>query len=162
MLLRDLPPEIQSHILELCSPNDLAILSRVDTLGRDMAEYALYSCVKYLARPYDLIIPVCELKEDRSLLHTLSNNSGKASMVKMLYFELEDQYDENDGFVCRTHSMYSHFILVKLAEALVNMSNLVDLRIQHGWMNDSDAFRGIRRISETIRFVFRSGGIDGD
>jgi hypothetical protein len=80
MVFRDLPPEIQSRILELCSPSDLAVLSRVHTSGRDMAEYALYSRIQYRARPSDLIIPSRdvendessqELKEDRSLLHTL-------------------------------------------------------------------------------------------
>ena len=36
MVFSGLPLEIQSRILELCSPNDLAVLSRVHTLGRDL------------------------------------------------------------------------------------------------------------------------------
>ena len=68
-------------------------------------------------------------------------------MAKMLYFELGDQYDDYSVFD-------AHFILVKLAEVLVKISNLVDLRIQHGLINDSDTFKGIQRISEAIRFVF--------
>lgn len=94
MVFSGLPLEIQSRILELCSPNDLAVLSRVHTLGRDLAEYALYSHIQYRVRPADLIIPSREpevendessqeLNEDRSLLHTFANNSWKASMVKL-------------------------------------------------------------------------------
>jgi hypothetical protein len=75
MAFRDLPLEIQSRILEFCSPSDWAVLSRVHTSGRDMAEY---SRIQYRARPSDLIIPSRDvesdessqgLKEDRSLLH---------------------------------------------------------------------------------------------
>ena len=81
-------------------------------------------------------------------------------MVKMLYFELVDEfYDDNVSLM--TYSSYNHFILAKLAEALEKTSNLVDLRILHFRMND-DVF-GIRRLSEAIRFVFsKSGGIDGN
>jgi hypothetical protein len=168
MNFRDLPPEMQSRILEVCSPSALAVLSRVDTLGRDMAEYALYSRIQYCVRPSDLIIgswQELELKEDGSLLHTLVNNSRKALMVKIFLVELLDEYDEEDAFH-QACSMKANFILVKLAEALVKTSNLVDLRILHGqWMNDFDdsinVFKGTRRICEVIRFVFTSGGIDG-
>ena len=169
MNFRDMPPEIQSRILELCPPSDLAALSRVDTLGRDMAEYALYSRIQYCVRPSDLIIgswQELELKEDGSLLRTLLNNSRKALIVKMLFVELLDEYDEEDDFH-QACSMKANFVLVKLAEALAKTSNLADLRILHGqWMtkfNDSmDVFKGTRRICEVIRFVFTSGGIDGD
>ena len=169
MVFRDLPPEILSLILELCSPSDLAVLSRVHTSGRDMAEHALYSRIQYRSRPSDLIIlsrnvennESLQLKEDRSLLHTFGNNSRKALMVKMFYVELEDEYDENTGFH-GTCIKSTHFILVQLAEALVKMSNLVDLRILHGRMDlDPEVCKGTRRISEVIRFVFRRGN-DGD
>ena len=88
MVFRDLPPEIQSHILELCSPSELAVLSRVHTSGQDLVESAPYSHIQYRVRPSDLIIQSYdendeisqELKED-----TLANNSRKASMVKMFY-----------------------------------------------------------------------------
>ena len=182
MVFSGLPLEIQSRILELCSPNDLAVLSRVHTLGRDLAEYALYSRIQYRVRPSDLIKPSRdvendqspqELKEDRSLLHTFANNSRKASMVKVFYVGLDDEYgaddevehdDETIGFI-EFHGFHDHcariksidFILVKLAEALVQMSNLVDLRILHSRMDDSDAPEGILKISEAIRYVFRSG-----
>jgi hypothetical protein len=177
MNFRDLPPEMQSRILAVCSPSALAVLSRVDTLGRDMAEHALYGRIQYRLWPSDLIILSRnvendefsqELKEDRSLLHTLANNSRKALMVKMFYVELVNEYDEDDAFheIC-SMTRRAHFILVKLAETLAKMSNLVDLRILHDqWMNDFDdsidVFRGTRRICEVIRFVFRSDGIDGD
>ena len=173
MVFRDRPPEIQSRILEFCSPSDLAVLSRVHTLGRDVAEYALYSRIQYRVRPSDLVMPSrnveCphELKEDRCLLHTFANNSWKASMVKMLHVELEAELlDENTFHDHRTRIKLIHFILVKLAEALVKMSNLVDLRILHIQMHDmddleSDVLKGPRRISEVIRYIFRSGN-DGD
>ena len=159
MIFRDLPPEIQSRILEFCSPTDLAVLSRVHTSGRDMAEYALYSCIQYRVRPSDLIIlsrniengeSSQKLKEDRSLLHTFAINSRKASMVKMFHVELKDNFDANTYY---TYIKPTHFILVKLAEALVKMSNLVDLRILHSRMNDLDALKGTLRISEVIRYV---------
>lgn len=169
MIFKDLPLEIHSRILELCPLSDLAVLSRVHTSGRDIAEDALYSRIQYCVRPSDLITgswDELELKQDGSLLRTLTNYSQKALMVKIFYVELLDEYDEEDAFheAC---SMKANFILVKLAEALVKTSNLVDLRIQHGqWMNDFDdsidVFKGTRRISEVIRFVFRSSGIDSD
>ena len=176
MIFRDLPPEIQSRILEFCSPSDLAVLSRVHTSGRDMVEYALYSRIQYRARPSDLIIPSRdiendvnpqELKEDRSLLHTFSNNSRKASMVKTFYVQLEDG-NTVTGSLTGPYFAYiksTHFILVKLAEGLVKMSNLVDLRILHGRLDyydfQVDGLNGTRRISEVIRYVFISGN-DGD
>ena len=191
MVFSGLPLEIQSRILELCSPNDLAVLSRVHTLGRDLAEYALYSHIQYRVRPSDLIKPSRdvendqspqELKEDRSLLHTFANNSRKASMVKVFYVGLDDEYgaddevehedefdelghdDETIGFI-EFHGFHDHcariksidFILVKVAEALVQMSNLADLRILHSRMDDLDAPEGILKISGAIRYVFRSG-----
>ena len=165
MVFRDLPPEIQSRILALCSPSDLAVLSRVHTSGRDIAEYALYRRIHYRVRPSDMIIPLPnvekgegsqELKEDRSLLHTFSNNSWKASMVKMFYVELVDEYEFDEDTMVHNRPACiksTDFILVKLSEALVKMSNLVDLRILHSPMDSL----GTQRISDVIRYVFRSG-----
>jgi hypothetical protein len=85
-------------------------------------------------------------------------------MVKMFHVELEDEFwDENTFHDHRTRIKSFHFILVKLAEALVKMSNLVDLRILHIQMDNMDdlALKGTRRISEVIRYIFRSGN-DGD
>ena len=162
MVFRDLPPEIQSLISRFCSPSDLATLSRVHTSGRDIAECALYSRIQYRARPSDLIIPSRDakndessqaLKEGRSLLHTLINNSRKALMVKMFDVELDNER--------HAYRKATQFVLVKLAEILVKMPNLVDLRILHGPMEDLD--KGIESISEVMRFVFKSGGTyDGD
>ena len=76
----------------------------------------------------------------------------------MFYVQLKDNFDGNT--VTGPYYAYiqsTHFILVKLAEALVKMSNLVDLRILHGRMNDLNALKGTRRISEVIRYVFSSG-----
>ena len=62
-------------------------------------------------------------------------------MVKALYFELEIRW----GPGCEDAV---DFVLVKLAEALEKMPNLVDLRIMHSPMKESEG-----RISQVIRFV---------
>ncbi|KAF8655893.1 hypothetical protein AX14_008118 [Amanita brunnescens Koide BX004] len=175
MILGNLPPEIQSRILELCSPNDLAVLSRVHTSLQDVAEYALYSRIQYRARPFDLIITSGDVtnfdedswvpQEDRSLLHTFANNSRKASMVKMLYVELlTDEVTSEPqgvGYDYRARRKRIQFVLVKLADVLVKMPNLVDLRILHDLMEYSDSCKpGARRINEVIRFVFQRSGVN--
>ena len=72
--------------------------------------------------------------------------------------EHEDEFEEPIGFYDHSIRIKStDFILVKLAEALVKMSNLVDLRILHSPMAKLDGFEGARRICEVIRYVFRSG-----
>jgi hypothetical protein len=186
IILRNLPPEIQSRILELCSPSDLAVMSRVHTSLQNMAEYTLYSRIQYRARSFDLLkssrdvanfdedtLVSPELRENKSLLHTFANNSRKASMVKMLYVELEDGLSSEEEFEweekfdedTEDDSKATQFILVKLAERLVKMPNLVDLRIIHGFlaMDNFDSIKpGAQRISEVIRFVFRSGVNDSD
>ena len=153
MFLGDLPLTIQCNILEHCLPSDLAILSRVHSSVRDVAEYALYSHIHYRAQLFKIVtmVPSWEsqavqvlqrLKENKSLLHTFATNPWKASMVKEFYFEL----DRGDG--CDNNLI--HFVLVKLVEALEKMPNLVDLRIiQHSPIEDlSKAI-----ISQVIRFV---------
>ncbi|KAF8686922.1 hypothetical protein AX14_003756 [Amanita brunnescens Koide BX004] len=60
-------------------------------------------------------------------------------MVKALYFELEKQWDCDDAV---------HFALIKLAEALEKMPNLVDLRIIY---NSVKELEGRHRISQVIR-----------
>ena len=145
MFLGDLPLEIRYNILEHCSPRDLAVLSRVHTSVRDVAEYALYSHIRYCAQPHDMVsservqAAPQRLKEE-SLLHTFANNSRKASMVKALYIELEKKWGYDDAV---------HFVLVKLAEALEKMPNLVDLRIIYSPMKESEG-----RITQAIRLVF--------
>ena len=147
MFLGDLPLEIQYIILEHCSPRDLAVLSRVHTSVRDVAEYALYSHICYW-QPLDMVssestqaVPP-QLKENKSLFHTFATNSQKPSMVKALYIELETHWSRYDA---------AGFVLVRLAEALEKMPNLVDLRIIHGPETMKDASKG--RISQIIRFV---------
>jgi hypothetical protein len=149
MFLGDLPLEIQYNILEHCSPRDLAVLSRVHASVRDVAEYALYGHIWYRAQPLDMIVMTMpawdydavpqRLKENKSLLHTFATNSRKASMV---YIELENDQG------CDRNSNVVRFVLVKLAEALEKMPNLVDLRIIHNPMKESEG-----RISQVIRFV---------
>ena len=78
-------------------------------------------------------------------------------MVKMFYAELEDEYDEDIPGSYNTYEQSTQFILVKLAEVLVKMPNLVDLRILHSKISDFETLKGTRRISEVIRYVFRSG-----
>ena len=60
-------------------------------------------------------------------------------MVKAFYIELEKNWGCDDAV---------HFVLVKLAEALEKMPNLVDLRIIYSLMKESEG-----RISQAIRFV---------
>ena len=80
----------------------------------------------------------------------------------MFYVELVDEfYDDDIRLDAMTYSRHKHFILVKLAEALEKMFNLEDLRILHFSTDDDRVFKGIRRPSEAIRFVFR-GGVDDD
>ena len=61
-------------------------------------------------------------------------------MVKALYIELEKKWGYDDAV---------HFVLVKLAEALEKMPNLVDLRIIYSPMKESEG-----RITQAIRLVF--------
>jgi len=81
------------------------------------------------------------MTEDGSLLDTLTTNARKARMVKALYFQIELYY-YIDYKIVRP-------ILVKLAEALEKMPNLVDLRVVNGMIRDPS--KG--RISQVIRFV---------
>ena len=152
MFLRDLPLDIQYNILEHCSPSDLAVLSRLHTSVRDVAEYALYGHIRYCAQPLNMIVTVPSqdaqaqvvpqrLNESHSPLHTLATNSRKASMVKALHVELK-KGGSRDGDVVR-------FVLVKLAEALEKMPNLMDLRIIYS--PTKDLFES--GISQVIRFV---------
>ena len=148
MFLGDLALEIQYNILEHFLPSDLAVLSRVHTSVRDVMECALYSHVRYCAQPLDMVSSgdnqatstPQRLNENRSLLHTFTTNSRKASMVKTLYIELEKNWGCDEA-VC--------FVLVKLAEVLEKMPKLVDLRIIHS--PTKDLSQG--RISQVIRFV---------
>src|SRR6266550_7424754 len=124
MYLTTLPFEIQVRILQLCSSNDLAALSRVQTSVRDVAEYVLYSHIHFRAPPDAMVFYVwttlpARWKDDRSLFHTLAANPRKAAIVKAFYVQLEKFAP---GKVLR-------LVLIKVAEALENMSNLVDLRI---------------------------------
>jgi hypothetical protein len=165
MFLRDLPLEIQHAILEHCSPSDLAVLSRVHTSVRDVAEHALYSHIRYRARPLDMVSSetrnnhvVLGLKENRSLLHTFATNSRKASMVKAFYVELETSKGSNGLHALDDGRNVVGFVQVKLAEVLEKMPNLVDLRILYcpviTWSQG--------RISQAIRFVRVIVGSDSD
>jgi len=150
--LGDLPLDIQFAILQLCSPSDLAEISRVHSSLQHVAECALYSHIRFCVPPLE----ISKIPNDNSipsesdesfllLLRTFSGNPRKASMVKKLYVKLE------------TYRMYDiekkavGYLLVKLADALEKMTSLVDLRIIYGL--GIDLSQG--RISEVIRFVFK-------
>ena len=150
MFLGDHPLEVQYNILEHCSPSDLAALSRVHSSIRDVAEYALYSHIRYYEQPLNMIVmtvpsqdhhAVPSRMKENALLHTFATNSRKASMVKAFYVELQEDFDNDSNAV--------HFVLVKLAEALEKMPNLVDLRIRYTPMKDLSE----GRISQVIRSV---------
>ena len=77
MHLGDLAFELQLKVLQLCTRQDLASLSRVHTSLKDVADYALYSyihCSSFIAF--------------RSILETLTTNEQKASLVKVFDVEL--------------------------------------------------------------------------
>ncbi|KAF8330675.1 hypothetical protein F5887DRAFT_999911 [Amanita rubescens] len=127
MHLGDLPLEIQSLVLQFCSPNDLAVLSRTHTSLRDAAEYVLYGNIQ-ICLWYDTVHGVTEILQEKTPLHTLLTNSWKASIVKVFYFHC--------NFVPES----------LLAEALEKMTALVDLCIFYGKTTDQ-----CERISQVIR-----------
>jgi len=157
MYLDDIAPELRLEILQLCSPRDLASLSRVHSSLRDVAEPALYTHIYFSASPFDLIqdqkrkSPSQEgrmsnpwaLKEHKSLLHTLSTSAWKAKMVKSLHIELHTHTRHREA----QNAIRS--ILIKLSQLLKNMPNLVDFRIIYDVSNDPSE----GRLSEAIRFV---------
>jgi len=123
MHFTDVPLDVQLQILQLCSPEDLAIVSRVHSSLRDAAEHVLYSRIDFSAQEPDIVHgSLWELaaKKTAPLLSTLASNTWKASTVKAFYIELGMADDDCDVF---------HLILVALAGVLEKMPNLVDLRI---------------------------------
>jgi hypothetical protein len=150
MHLGDVAFDIQSQILQLCSPKDLANLSAVHTSLRDAAEYVLYSHIYVSLWVPSLIVGKGTRKspwawvEKRSLLHTLASNSRKAEMVKALDIDLAATGHHNPDRVLP-------LMASKLAEVLETMPNLVDLRIKYGLTSNSSVER---TISQVVRFVF--------
>ena len=150
MHLGDVAFDIQSQILQFCSPRDLANLSAVHTSLRDAAEYVLYSHIRVSLWAPDLIVgrgtrkSPWALVEKKSLLHTLAGNSRKAKMVKALDIDLAATgYHHPDRVLPLMAS--------KLAEVLETMPNLEDLHITYGLASNSSVER---TISQVIRFVF--------
>ncbi|KAF8341144.1 hypothetical protein F5887DRAFT_976925 [Amanita rubescens] len=125
MRLTDVPLDVQLQILQLCSPKDLAAVSRVHSSLRDAAERVLYSRIDISSQePYiEMDRSPWELaaKKTAPLLSTLAINTWKASRVKAFYIELGVEDDNDYGVL--------HLILVALAGVLEKMPNLVDLRI---------------------------------
>ncbi|KAF8351840.1 hypothetical protein F5887DRAFT_932641, partial [Amanita rubescens] len=146
--LADLALEVQLHILRFCSPQDLAILSRVHSSLRDTAEYVLYSHINF--RPDEFIFGLHDEEEEEEhrssvafamdntslLLSTLASNARKASTVKAFYINLDDIFRDDIPL-----------ILVELAGVLKKMVNLVDLRIMIYAKQD----RSYGKISKVIR-----------
>ena len=147
MHFENLALEIRLQIMQFCSHSDLCSLARVHSSLQDAAECVIYSHIYFCGWPFDLIQDQTwkswELKEDRSLLHTLASNARKAAMIKVLYIEFEQV-----GVYISKEAL--HPIRVKLSEALSNMSNLVDLRVVYDDMmvDPSDVV-----FSQAIRFV---------
>ncbi|KAF8341143.1 hypothetical protein F5887DRAFT_976921 [Amanita rubescens] len=146
--LGNLPLDIQFAILQLCSPSDLAEISQVHSSLQAVAECALYSHIRFCVPPLEIsLIPDDDSVPSESdesfllLLRTFSGNPRKASMVKKLYVKLETErmYDIESKAV--------GYLLVKLADALEKMNNLVDLRIIYRLGVDLAQ----ERISEVIR-----------
>jgi hypothetical protein len=139
--------DIQSQILQLCSPKDLANLSTVHTSLRDEAEYVFNSHIYVSIRAPDLIVGKGTRKSPWALVEKrspLASNSRKAEMVKALDIDL-----------AATGHRHPYRVLPlmasKLAEVLETMPNLVDLRIKYGLTSNSSVER---TISQVIRFIF--------
>jgi hypothetical protein len=150
MHLVDVALEVQLQIFQLCSPQDLATLSRVHSSLRDAAEYVLYSHIDISPEERDMEVEEDAIRSPWSsavektspLLSTLANTAQRASTVKAFYIKLGGKtYDDRN--------VISPF-LVKLAGVLEKMPNLVDLRIMTDAMMDrSDG----TQISKVIRSV---------
>jgi hypothetical protein len=152
MHLANVPFDIQLQTLQFCSPKELAILSRVHSSLRDVAEYVLYSHIFVRMWTSNLVSWKWQLEgtqkslwalvEEKSLLHTLVSSSRKAAMVKALELKL-----------LSTQKVDLPLLASKLAEALEAMPNLVDLRITC----DSTSNPVLEKtISQVIRFVFNT------
>lgn len=128
-------PALHTQLEILCS--DLTSLCRVHSSLRDVAERVLYSHIYLRAYPFDLIEDKrwksWALSEKRSLLHTLNKNARKAEIVTSLYIELKQIQS-----YALERAMAIRSILVKVSEALQNMPNLVDLRIDENEFDEGD------------------------
>ncbi len=160
MPLTDFAHEIQLHIVQFCSHSDLASISRVHTALQDVAESVLYShiCVEGESdrslglTKLDKGQTQPSLKENRSPLYALVTNSRKAAMVKALRVDLGCPYNTGRGWYNYDDDRQLGFVVNKIAEALKQMPNLVDLHIRSG--RAGEAFKGsITSIGEVIRFV---------
>ena len=122
MHLTDVALDVQLEILQLCSPKDLAVVSRVHSSLHDVAERVLYSriefsyrkCNRHSRSPWQSLA-----KKIAPLLSTLASNTWKASMVKAFYIDLGAKDDDRVIFL---------LIMVGLTRVLEEMPNLVDLR----------------------------------
>lgn len=161
MPLTDFAHEIQLHIVQFCSRNDVASLSRIHTALQDVAESVLYSHV-VIEGESDRSLGLAKLdkgqtqpslKENRSPLYALFSNSRKAAMVKALRVDLGCPYKiSGRGWYNYDDDWLHGFVVNKIAEALEQMLNLVDLRVRSG--RAGEAFKGsITSIGEVIRFV---------
>lgn len=126
MLLIRVALEVQLQIFQLCSPNDLAVVSRVHSSLRDVAEYLLYSLIDFSSLDsdggtYNYLSPwESAVKKTAPLLSTLASNTWKASTITAFYIQLDGD-DDNRDVPC--------LLLVELAGVLEKMPNLMDLRI---------------------------------
>ncbi len=126
-----------SHRPSFCSSNDLAALSRVQTSVREVAEYVLYSHIHFRAGTHVFV-----WEDDRSPLRTLAANPRKAAIVKAFYVQIKF------GRPIPRRVAEARLVLTKVAKALENLFNLVDLRIIYKPMGDPSG-----RISQVIRSV---------
>ena len=158
MHLTDVALDVQLEILQLCSPKDLAVVSRVHSSLHDVAERVLYSRIDFSPQEHDIEAeegthgsPWESLaKKPAPLLSTLASNTWKASTVKAFYIELGA--NDDDDF-----SNY-RLILVELAGVLEKMPNLVDLRI----LTNAQVDPSEGMISKVIVFVFIHSEIEVD
>jgi hypothetical protein len=162
MPLIDFAHEIQLHIVQFCSPSDLVSISRVHTALQDVADSVLYSHIS-IEGESDRSLGLAKLdkgqtsrpslNENRSPLYALVTNSRKAAMVKAFRVDLGCPYRiSGRGWYNYDDDRLLGFVVNKIAEALKQMSNLVDLHVRSG--RAGEAFKGsITSIGEVIRFV---------
>ncbi|KAM6490042.1 hypothetical protein JOM56_014621 [Amanita muscaria] len=139
--LNDFAAELLHCIFRFCSQIDLASLSQVDSIFRQAAEDVLYRHIYISFFPFDLI-PDKTWRSwaitEKSLFHTLASNPQKAALLRYLQVQFKDI-----GYHDATQA--NHSILGRIADALQNAPNLVDLRImvkQYSEGKLSEAIRG--------------------
>ena len=122
-----LPSELKCLIVELLSPNSLAVLARTHTSFQREAEKALYKALYIYVYEYYHISLKC--------IETLATNSEKAGLVRFLIVEYVD-YNIQDH-----HQRMTTY----LSKVLINMHSLSDFRVRSSGV-EAQSFMGLVKI----------------